>query len=43
MMSCDQDRNLLAAYLDGEVPSEQANALEQHLRTCAGCTAEVAA
>lgn len=41
MMSCDQDRNLLAAYLDGEVPSEQANALEQHLRTCAGCTAEV--
>ena len=41
-MSCGQDRNLLAAYLDGEVPSEQANALEQHLRTCTACAAEVA-
>src|SRR5579863_3246954 len=41
-MSCGQDRNLLAAYLDGEMPSEQANALEQHLRTCTECAAEVA-
>ncbi len=42
MMSCGQDRNLLAAYLDGEVQSEQGNALEQHLRTCTECAAEVA-
>ena len=42
MMSCGQNRNLLAAYLDGEVQSEQGNALEQHLRTCTECAAEVA-
>lgn len=42
MMPCGQDRKLLAAYLDGEVQSEQGNALEQHLRTCATCAAEVA-
>ena len=42
MMPCGQDREMLAAYLDGEVQSEQANALEQHLRTCATCAAEVA-
>jgi anti-sigma factor RsiW len=33
---------MLAAYLDGEVETEKANALEQHLRTCTECAAEVA-
>lgn len=42
MMLCGQDRETLAAYLDGEVQAEKANALEQHLRTCADCAAEVA-
>jgi anti-sigma factor RsiW len=42
MMPCDQDRDMLAAYLDGEVPTEKASALELHLRTCSECAAEVA-
>jgi anti-sigma factor RsiW len=42
MMPCGQDREMLAAYLDGEVQAEQANAIEQHLRTCVTCAAEVA-
>ena len=42
MMPCGQDREMLAAYLDGEVQAEQASAFEQHLRTCAECAAEVA-
>jgi anti-sigma factor RsiW len=41
-MPCGQDRKLLASYLDGEVPPEQGNSLEQHLRTCVECAAEVA-
>ncbi|WP_348263122.1 zf-HC2 domain-containing protein [Telmatobacter sp. DSM 110680] len=42
MMPCDQDREMLAAYLDGEVQAEEGNALERHLSTCSTCTAEVA-
>jgi anti-sigma factor RsiW len=42
MMLCGQNRETLAAYLDGEVKSEQVNAIEQHLRTCPECAAEVA-
>lgn len=42
MMRCGQDRETLAAYLDGELHSERGNALEQHLRTCSECAAEVA-
>lgn len=42
-MPCDQDRAALAAYLDGELPPDQAAAVEQHLAGCAGCAAEVAA
>jgi anti-sigma factor RsiW len=42
MMLCGQERGTLAAYLDGEIQPEQANALEQHLRTCTQCAAEVA-
>lgn len=40
MMPCD--REILAAYLDGEVQGEQGTAVEQHLRTCTDCAAEVA-
>lgn len=42
MMPCGQDHDMLSAYLDGEVQFEQGNALEQHLRTCTECAAEVA-
>jgi anti-sigma factor RsiW len=42
MMLCGQEHATLAAYLDGEIPADQASALEQHLRTCAQCAAEVA-
>ena len=41
-MPCDRDRNLLATYLDGELPSEKHAELQQHLAGCASCTAEVA-
>ena len=43
MTTCGQDREMLAAYLDGEVQAEQGKALEQHLRGCTECAAEVAA
>jgi anti-sigma factor RsiW len=42
MMLCGQERDTLAAYLDGELQADQASALEEHLRTCTQCTAEVA-
>lgn len=42
MMPCDQNRDTLAAYLDGELQAEQASTFEQHLRTCTDCAAEVA-
>jgi anti-sigma factor RsiW len=42
MNPCDQNRETLAAYLDGELQAEQAATLEQHLRTCATCAAEIA-
>jgi anti-sigma factor RsiW len=43
MMTCDFDRAALEAYLDGESTPEQATALQQHLRACPECAAEVAA
>lgn len=42
MMPCGQDRDALAAYLDGEIPAEQERAIQQHLRSCPDCAAEVA-
>jgi anti-sigma factor RsiW len=42
MIPCNQNRETLAAYLDGEVQGEQAVAFEQHLRACTDCAAEVA-
>lgn len=41
-MTCQQDHLTLAAYMDGELTPERASALEQHLRGCAGCSAEIA-
>ena len=43
MTACSQDRNALAAYLDGELPADQERSLQEHLRTCPECAAEVAA
>ena len=42
MTVCEQDHEMLAAYLDGEIPSDRAAMLEEHLRTCTACAAEVA-
>jgi anti-sigma factor RsiW len=38
-MGCDQWSERLDAYFDGEVPSEEARTLSQHLRECAACAA----
>lgn len=43
MTACGEDRKALAAYLDGELPAEQARRLQEHLRGCPECAAEVAA
>lgn len=43
MTGCSQDRNSLAAYLDGELAVDQEQSLQQHLRSCPDCAAEVAA
>ncbi|HEY2469335.1 MAG TPA: zf-HC2 domain-containing protein [Terracidiphilus sp.] len=43
MMSCDQDRGKLAAYLDGELAANESKTLQQHLRACPDCAAEIAA
>lgn len=42
-MACDQDRKTLEAYLDGEIAADQEKALQEHLRTCPECAAEIAA
>lgn len=42
-MSCGQDRDRLAVYLDGELTAEQVQSVEQHIRTCPDCAAEIAA
>ena len=36
------DRQLLEAYLDGELNAENCELVEQHLKECAACTQEVA-
>jgi anti-sigma factor RsiW len=38
MMNCDQTRELLDAYVDGELPPAQATAVAEHLTTCAECS-----
>lgn len=42
-MSCGQDRDRLAAYLDGELASDDEKSLQQHIRSCPECAAEIAA
>jgi anti-sigma factor RsiW len=43
MTACSQDRNVLATYLDGELSAEQERSLQEHLRNCPECVAEIAA
>jgi anti-sigma factor RsiW len=40
-MACEQWRDKLDAYADGEVDPVEANVLGTHLRTCASCAADV--
>ncbi len=42
MIPCDQNREALAAYIDGELSPEQVTAIHQHIRTCPDCAAEIA-
>jgi anti-sigma factor RsiW len=43
MTGCSHDRNAVAAYLDGELAAEQERSLQEHLRSCPDCAAEIAA
>jgi len=43
MTACSQDRNALAAYLDGELPATLEKSMQEHLRGCPECAAEIAA
>lgn len=36
-LSCAEARSLVSDYIDGELPSGVARALEQHLESCASC------
>ena len=39
-MICESWKEKLDAYLDGELPADEARALNEHLRGCAACAAE---
>jgi anti-sigma factor RsiW len=41
-MACELKPELLTAYLDGELAGGEAAQVEQHVRTCSQCAAEVA-
>ncbi len=41
-MNCEEARELLEAYHDGELTVETRSALAVHLKSCAGCTATLA-
>ena len=41
-MDCNQNPVTLGAYLDGELPSEAANAVREHIGGCSKCAAELA-
>ena len=41
-MNCDQARDLVAAYADGELAMPHAGELEQHIEACAVCRGELA-
>ncbi len=36
-LSCPEARSLVSDYIDGELPTASARALEDHLRTCPNC------
>ncbi len=42
-MECNEARNLIAAYVDGEAAAARASALDEHLAGCLGCRRERAA
>lgn len=42
-MMCDQPKNQLYLYLDGELAPSEAAEIEQHVRTCTVCQAEATA
>ena len=42
-MACDRDRKTLEAYLDGELTTDKERSLQEHLRNCPDCAAEIAA
>ena len=39
-MTCENWAERLDIYLDGELPSEEARAVDEHLRGCPTCAAE---
>jgi anti-sigma factor RsiW len=39
-MACEHCTENLDAYVDGELPADEARALDEHLRGCASCAAE---
>jgi anti-sigma factor RsiW len=42
-MRCDQVRDLMSEFLDGELPAGLAQSVEEHLAQCASCAAELSA
>lgn len=42
-MNCMEFEELMAAYLEGEIPSDKRQALEQHIESCERCQAEMSA
>lgn len=40
-MKCKRTSERLSAYLDGELPPQETLAVQQHLRACARCAAEL--
>jgi len=41
-MDCNQNAITLSAYLDGELPEEQATATREHIASCTRCATEIA-
>ncbi|MBN2430385.1 MAG: zf-HC2 domain-containing protein [Acidobacteria bacterium] len=42
-MHCDQVRALMSEFLDGELPTAMHRSVEEHIRQCPACTAELQA
>lgn len=40
-MKCAEVKNLLSRYLEGDLDNNAKGALDEHLKTCAGCTREL--